>query len=482
MFDIIIIGCGITGAAAAYELSKYDISVAVLEKENDVSCGASKANSAIIHAGYDPEPNTLMAKLNIEGGRLAREIFDKLDVPYRACGSMVVGFSDDELATLKKLYERGVTNGVPGMELLDGEKTRELEPNLSEKVVGSLLAPSAMICSPWEYVLALAETAVRNGVSLFLESEVKAIKRQDGCWHIETGNGSFDAKYVLNAAGVHADTIHGMVSDASFKIIPDRGEYYLLDKSEGDRVNHVVFQCPSKVGKGTLVAPTVHGNLIVGPNNERPDSEEDVATTSQGLSEVLERSRKSVPSIDFRASIRNFSGIRAAADVDDFIIGRVKGADGFYDLAGIKSPGLSSAPAIAKMAVELLREDGASLNEKKNHVDTRKRVRFFEISVAEKQELIKENPDYGRVICRCETVTEGEILDALASPIPPKSVDAVKRRCNAGMGRCQGGFCGPRIVQLLAEHFKLAPDEILNDRDGTYILTGKTNGEVDPNV
>lgn len=478
MFDVAIIGCGIVGAAAACELSKYRLSIAILEKENDVADGTTKANSAILHAGYDPRPGTLMAKLNVEGVRLAKELCRKLDVPYRGCGSLVLAFSEAERKTLQKLYEQGVQNGVPGMELLDAPALQVLEPNVSPQAVAALHAPSAAIVSPWEFALALAETAVRNGAKLFLESPVTAIRRIEGGYALSTPGGTRAARYVLNAAGVYADAVHNLVASPAFEIIPDRGEYYLLDKSEGNRVDHVIFQCPTRLGKGTLVAPTVHGNLIVGPNNEPPADGDDTATTRAGLSHVAEMARKSVPSVDLRASIRNFAGVRAAADINDFIIAEAPGAPGFIDLAGIKSPGLSAAPAIARMASELLRDCGLTLEEKAEFIDARRRVRFKELSPADKAALIRENPAYGRVICRCETITEGEILDAIRSPIPPRTVDAVKRRCNPGMGRCQGGFCGPRVVELLSREFGLDPTEILQDKAGTVILTGETKGGV----
>ncbi len=476
MVDVIIIGCGIVGAAAAYRLSRCQASVLVLEKENDVACGTTKANSAIIHAGYDPRPGTLMAKCNVEGSRMAARIFRELDVPYKRCGSMVVAFAPGEMETLQMLYKRGVQNGVEGMRLLDGAKARQLEPQLSEEVVGALLAPSAMIVSPWEYALALAETAVKNGVTLRRQCPVTAIAQTTGGWRVTTPHGDFECRFILNAAGVHADEIHNMAASPAFCLRPDRGEYHLLDKSEGERVGRIIFQCPTKAGKGTLVAPTVHGNLIVGPNNETPFDKDDVATTAEGLAIVARRAKKSVPALDLRQNIRQFAGNRAVAETDDFIIAEAVGAPGFIDLAAIKSPGLSAAPAIAEMAVELLQERGLVTTEKTTWNRRRTCVRFAGLSPAQKARLVQENPAYGRIICRCEMVTEGEIANALAGPIPPLSVDGVKRRCNAGMGRCQGGFCGPRIAALLAAHQGLPPDQIPQDKAGSFILTGETKG------
>ncbi|MEM1484450.1 NAD(P)/FAD-dependent oxidoreductase [Oscillospiraceae bacterium PP1C4] len=473
MFDVAIIGCGIVGAAAAYELSRYQLDVAVFEAANDVADATTKANSAIIHAGYDPEPDTLMAKLNVEGSLLAKELCHKLDVPYKQIGSLVLAFTEDELSRLQALYLRGKRNGVPHIALLDAAQVRAIEQNLSEHVVGALYAPTAAIVSPWEYALALAETAVTNGVKLHLNSAVTAIRAISGGYELTAKSGVYQAKTILNAAGIHAAQVHNLIAAPAFSIVPNRGEYYLLDKSEGTRVNHVIFQCPTSQGKGVLVSPTIHGNLIVGPNAQDVTGE-DVATTAGGLSYVGEMAKKSVPSVNLRESIRNFAGVRALADTDDFIIKEAEDAKGFIDLAGIKSPGLSAAPAIAKLAVELLKNCGISCIPKQSFADERRRIRFKELSVAEKTALIQKNSAYGRVICRCETITEGEILDAIHAPIPPRSVDAVKRRCNAGMGRCQGGFCGPRVLEILSRELGCDPTEILQDKAGTVILTGET--------
>lgn len=475
MLDVAVIGCGIVGASAAYELSRYDLNVAVLEAENDISTGTTKANSAIIHAGYDPEPGTLMAKLNVEGTILAKELCEKLDVPYKQIGSLVLAFSQEELPTLETLFDRGTKNGVPGLALLSGDEARALEPALSDAVVGALLAPSAAVVSPWEYAIALAETAVRNGVALHRSCAVTAIEAIDGGYRLTTTGGVFEARYVLNAAGVCVDTIHNLIAEPEFTIRANRGEYYLLDKAEGERVSRVIFQCPSRDGKGVLVSPTVHGNLIVGPNAQDVE-DDDLATTLSGLSMVAKAARKSVPDVNLRDSIRNFAGVRALTGADDFIIAEAKGAPGFIDLAGIKSPGLTAAPAIAKLAVEMLGQRSLPLREKAEFIDRRQVVRFRELDAGAKAKLVAENPAYGRVICRCETITEGEIVAAIHSPIPPVSVDGVKRRANAGMGRCQGGFCGPRVLELLARESGKSPLDIVQDKAGTVILTGETKG------
>jgi glycerol-3-phosphate dehydrogenase len=475
MFDVLIIGGGIVGASTAYALSKYRLSVAVVEMDNDVANGTTKANSAIIHAGYDPEPGTLMARFNLRGSVLARDICRKLDVPHRQCGSLVIAFSPEEDAALRDLLDRGRRNGVEGLELLDGRAVRALEPQLNPAVTGGLLAPGAMIVSPWEYALAMMETALRNGAELYLNHEVRALSAQAGGWQVQTSRGNFEARYVINAAGLQGDLVHNMAAPPEFSLYPYRGEYYILDKTEGNTVNHIVFQCPSGAGKGVLVAPTVHGNLIVGPNAEPPLDREDTATTAEGQREVTERALKSVPSLNFRAAIRTFAGNRASPDAGDFIIREA--APGFFDAAGIKSPGLSAAPAIGEYLAELLGDRGLALEGRDDFTDTRRRIRFAELSPREKAELAAREPAYGRIICRCETVTEGEILAALEAPIPPRSLDGVKRRCSPGMGRCQGGFCGPRVLELLADHYHLDPTEILLDKEGTYMLIpGENHG------
>lgn len=480
MYDVAIIGCGITGAAAAYELSRYQLNTVVLEKENDVCDATTKANSAIIHAGYDPLPGTLMAKLNVEGAALAKELCHSLDVPYKQIGSLVLAFSESEQNTLHTLYERGVQNSVPGIRLLSAEEVRAMEPAVSEQVTGALYAPSAGVVSPWEYGIALAETAVRNGVELKRSSEVRSIKRIENGWRISTAKGDVEAKYIINAAGLNSAAVHNMAAEPKFHIEPVKGEYYLLDKSEGSRVSHIIFQCPNEDGKGVLVSPTVHGNLIVGPNAQHVEDYTDVSNTAQGLQFVKQAAVRSVPSIVFRDNIRNFAGLRATSEKDDFIIEIA--APGFVDLAGIKSPGLSAAPAIAKYAVELLRKEGLVTVNKSCWNGSRKKVRFASLSPEKKNELVRQNPAYGRIICRCETITEGEILDALHSPIPPCSLDGVKRRAGNGMGRCQGGFCGPRVLDIMAREYRVTPEEILQDVDGSYILVGETKQGGNANV
>ena len=474
MYDVVIVGCGVVGAATAFELSKYQLRVAVLERENDVAMGTTKANSAILHAGYDPEPGTLMAKLNVRGSALAGELCKALDVPYRQCGSLVVGLSEADRPRLEELYRRGVANGVPGLRLLDREEALALEPSLSPETVGALYAPTAAICSPWEFCLALAETAVNNGAELHLDTAVTGMERGEDGWTVHTVKGDFPARYVVSAAGVDGAVVHDMAAPHAFDISPSRGQYYLLDKSEGGRVGRVIFQCPSERGKGVLAAPTVHGNLIVGPDAQ-PAEGDDTSTDAAGMAFVKATAQRSVPSIDFRASIRNFAGVRAKAGCD-FILREAEGAPGFIDLAGICSPGLSAAAAIGEYAVGLLERAGLTLMKKEHFAAKRRRTRFKELPPAERAALVEREPAFGRVICRCETVTEGEILEAIRGPIPPRSVDGVKRRVNAGMGRCQGGFCGPRVVELLCRELGLSHTDITQDQAGSWLLCRETKG------
>ena len=459
------------GANVAYLLSQHKLRVAVLEKENDVSMGTTRANSAIVHAGYDPEPGTAMARLNVRGSALTKEQCAAFNVKYDPIGSLVLAFSDEELATVRHLYENGVANGVPGVRVLTKEETLAMEPNLSDAVRGALSAPSAAVVEPWDLALALAEAAVQNGAELHLETAVTGAEPIEGGWRLHTSGGDVDARAVVNAAGVESDTVAAFAGAPRFTVTPNRGEYYLLDKSQGGLVHHVIFQCPNKDGKGVLVSPTVHGNLIVGPNAE-PAERGDTATCAAALAFVREKAAKSVPGVSFRVNIRNLAVVGDNSDRSDFVIAAT--ASGFITLGGIKSPGLSSAPAIAEDALKLLAEAGIPFEKKERFVCSRKKKRFNQMTPEQKAEAIRENPLYGRVICRCETVTEGEIVDALHRPIPPRTIDGVKRRCTAGMGRCQGGFCGPRVHEIIARELGIPQQEVLKDRAGSYIITGRT--------
>lgn len=469
MYDVLIIGGGISGSAIALELSKYKLKTAVIEKANDVAEGATKANSGIIHAGFDPKPGTLMAKLNVRGAQLVKEYSKKLDFLYEQVGAMVVAFGEEDEKTLERFVEQADANGTEPVFILDAAQAKEIEPGLAEGVTAALFAPTSAICLPWEYCLAMAETAVVNGVEMILETEVTGIDRKGEGWVVKTNKGDFETRYVVSAAGIAADKIHDMVAPHDYTMLPNRGEYYLLDKAEGGKAKHTIFQCPTGQSKGVLVSPTVHGNLIVGPNAEDVE-DNDTANTAAGMAGVKNKAKCAVPNVNYFNSIRNFAGVRPKSDRGDFIIREVPEAKGFFEAAGISSPGLTAAPAVAEYLVQIMKESGVELVEKDSFVFERKHTRFNRLSPEEKAELIKKNPSYGRVICRCETVTQGEIEEAFDSPIPPRSVDAIKRRAGTGMGRCQGGFCGPKIVELLAEHYGVSMDEIVQDSPESVML------------
>lgn len=485
--DILIVGGGVVGTSIAYSLIPYDADVILIEKNNDVAMGTTRANSAIIHAGYDPEPGTLMAKLNVEGNRLCGDLCRDLSVPFSRCGSLVLAFSDTEKALLSELFDRGNTNGVPGLQILDQEELRKIEPEVSEEAVAALYAPSAGIINPWELCLAQAEVFVTNGGQIFLNSEITGVEENGPedtyRYTVKTKDDAFFTNTVIFACGTHADAVHALVGEPDFQIVPTRGEYYLLDKSEGNKVSHVVFQCPNENGKGILVSPTVHGNLICGPTSEVIKEDiDDTSTTSGKLSEIKSSAARSVSNISWRDNIRNFSGIRANSTSDDFIIREIPGKTHIFEAAGIKSPGLASSPAIGPYMVSLLKDSGVKLPSKeKAYTLTRTKIHFRDLSNEERAELVRKDPAYGRIVCRCEGITEGEIRDALNSPIPPVSLDGVKRRAGSGMGRCQGGFCGPRIVEMLLERRKQQEDpsseassssplSILQDGEGSNLF------------
>ena len=475
MFDVTIIGAGVVGASIARELSKYNIKVVVLDMENDVSVGTSKANSGIIHAGYDPEPNTLLAKLNVEGNKMFDTICEELSVPFKRNGSLVVAFDDEQLVHIEKLKQNGVANGVPNLAILSKEELLKKEPAISTEAKGALYAPTGGIIDPMLLTISLMENAVMNGVECLLDFKVESITKENGGYKVSSKDKSVTSKYVINAAGVFADKIHNMVAEPSFKITPVRGEYFLLDKVEGDVVTATIFPCPTKVGKGILIVPTVHGNVLLGPTAENIEDKEDIATTEEMLDRASAGIRLLAPKLSaWRNSIRNFAGLRAVADTDDFVIEEANGAPNFIDVAGIKSPGLSSAPAIALYAISILKDKGLVLEEDKSFNPIVKRKLFIEMTEQEQSALIKENPLYGRVVCRCENITEGDIVDSITRTLGATTMDGVKRRSRAGMGRCQSGFCGPKVQQIIARELNKPLEEVMLEKNSSYILTERT--------
>lgn len=473
-YDVVVIGAGVVGALISRELSKLDIRVAMLDKCNDVAMGTTKANSAIVHGGFDAMNGTLKAKLNVRGTELMPKICAEMSVPYRNNGSLVLAFSEKEMEHVHTLYERGVKNGVPRLSVIGKDEVLNMEPQVSSEVVGALLSASAGIVCPYELTIAAAEVAVTNGVEFLRNCAVTAIAEQDGEFVLSTTLGEITAKYVVNAAGIHSDDIARMIGDDSISLVARKGEYYLLDKSFGYMADHTIFQCPNEMGKGVLVTPTVDGNLLIGPSALDVDDKEDVDTTPDGLDFVVSKAKKSVPALNIRGAITSFAGMRAHPVTDDFIIGFSEKNDRFLNVAGIESPGLSAAPAIAEMVAGLLREK-AALTEKNAYTMTRKApVRFRHMTKAEREALIAGNKAYGRIICRCETITEGEIIDAIKAPAGARDVDGVKRRTRAGMGRCQGGFCGSKVVEILSRELNVPMNEITKFGGESKILFEKT--------
>ena len=472
MYDVIIIGAGVTGCAVARYLSRYQGSALVLERAEDVCCGTSKANSAIIHAGFDAAHGSLMAKMNVQGSRMVPGLAKELDFPFRRNGSLVVCMSEEDMPRLQALYENGVKNGVEGLEIVDARRLHALEPNVSKNAVAALWAPTGGIVCPFNMTIALAENANANGVDFRFNTKVTGFTRGENCWTVHTEQGDFRTRYVVNAAGVYADVLHNMVSARKLHITPRRGDYCLLDRQVGGFVSHTVFQLPGKLGKGVLVSPTVHGNIIVGPTAIDIEDRDGTNTTAAGLEELISKAGISVDNLPIRQTITSFAGLRAHEDHHEFVIGEAEDAPGFVDCAGIESPGLTSAPAIGLTVAELLREK-LGLREKEDFIATRKGLLDPKSLTKEAyQALIRENPTYGQIICRCEQVTEGEIIDAIRRPLGARSLDGVKRRTRAGMGRCQAGFCSPRVMEILARELGVSQAEITKCGGASRLIVG----------
>ena len=472
MYDVVIIGGGVSGAATARELARYQARICVLEKEEDVCCGTSKANSAIVHAGYDAKTGSLKAKLNVRGNERMEQLSKDLDFPFERRGSLVICLDEEDMPALRELYDRGVANGVKGLQILSREETLAMEPNVSDQVKASLYAPTAGIVCPFHLNIALAENAYANGVDFKFNTEVTEIRKMDGGYELVTKQGIYKTRCVVNAAGVYADRFHNMVSDAKIHITPRRGDYCLLDKSAGGHVSRTIFNLPNQYGKGVLVTPTVHGNLLVGPTAIDIEDKEGTNTTREGLEQVMEKAGQNVKNLPMRQVITSFAGLRAHEDGSEFIIGEAEDAPGFIDCAGIESPGLTCCPAIGEMVAQILKEK-LGLEEKETFHATRKGLlNPNTLSKEEHAALIKENPAYGNVICRCEMITEGEIIDAIRRPLGARSLDGVKRRTRAGMGRCQSGFCMPRTMEILARECGVSMFEITKSGGKSQIVVG----------
>ena len=474
MFEFAVVGAGVIGGMVARELTKYTDSVCILEKGSDVALGATRANSAIVHAGYDAKEGSLKARMNVRGSKMMAEVCRQLGVKYKNNGSLVVGFNEEDEKTLTELCERGKTNGVDGVRVIYREELLGLEPNIGDDVTVALYAPTGAIVCPYELCMAAVGNAMDNGATLKTSFEVKSIEAASEGYKLASASGDeVYAKWVINCAGLYSDEVSAMVGEDSFTIRPRRGEYMLLDREVGGHISHTVFRCPSKMGKGVLVSPTVDGNLLVGPTAEDIDDKEDTKTTAAGLAQVRALASAQVARIDFSKVITSFTGLRSTGSTGDFVIGIPK--PNFVNAAGIESPGLSSAPAIAEYIASLIFDAGYNATAREDFVGTRRPMHFFSsLSIEEKNALIKERPEYAHVVCRCETVTEGEILDAIRTNPRPTDVDGVKRRTRASMGRCQGGFCSPYIIELLAKEMGVDYTDVTKFGGNSKINFGKT--------
>lgn len=476
-YDVIIIGGGVTGCFIARELSRYDLDIALLEKEPDVCTGTSKANTALIHAGFNADSNKLKGRLNVRGNKLYHEkVQHELDVPIEWLGAMVVAEDEADIPKLESILENGQKNEVPDLEIVKGERLYELEPHLSEDAVAALYAPTAGIVNPFELTVALANNAAKNGVDVFLEAGVEDIEDKGDHKLVTTAKGEMEAGLVINAAGLYADKIANMVGIDKFKITPRRGEYYLYDKKMELNLQKTIFPVPTEVSKGIVVTPTDERNVLIGPNAEEIDNVENKSTTRDGLDEVMEGANKTVPGLSKKGIIRQFVGLRPAIkETGDFLIEASDQVPGFINVAGIQSPGLASSPAIAEMVVGIVKEELGDLKEKSDFdPNYQGPPKFRHMTHEEQAKLVEENPDYGQIICRCETVTKGEILDVIREPVGAKTVNAVKRRARPGAGRCQGGFCEPKVVSILAEELGIEENEVCLESAKSKLLTEKT--------
>lgn len=484
MRDVIIIGAGVTGASVARELSAYEADVLVLEKECEMCMGTSKANSALVHAGFDAKEGSKKAEFNVEGSRRMEALCRSLGVPYSRNGAFVLGYCEDDKKTLQELYDRGVANGVSGLQILTADEVKELEPHIADSVQHALYAETAALVCPFLLTVALCESAYENQVQFQFGEGVKHIEKIEAAdegkgYRVVTESGSYEARNVINCAGVYADELNNMVSETKYHITPVRGEYCLLDKSEGALVKHTLFQVPSEKGKGVLVTPTVHGNLLLGPTADSIEYKDDVGTTAAGLERVLTETAASVQGIDKGKIITSFAGLRAHEEGGDFVIGEAEDAPHFYNALGIESPGLSAAPAIGAYLASLLAEANGYPKKPDFKAERKGIPAFAEMSTEERLEMIQKNPDYGNVICRCEEVTEGEIREAIRRPLGARTLDGVKRRVRAGMGRCQSGFCMPKVAEILAEELNIPLTEVTKCGTGSEVLTEQNRAETE---
>lgn len=474
--DVVIIGAGAIGCAIARELSKYIIDVAVVDKREDIGGDASKSNSAIIHTGYDATPGTLESQLIVAANPMYLNLTKNLDIPFKQAGAVLPAINDEQYKSLPAIKEKAFKNGVYDVEYLTKEELLEMEPNLSPSVKGGLHIPRESIIDPFILVQALAENAYENGVNFYLNTKVNQINVEDNkIKSVETTSGTIQAKYVINAAALYSDEVADMVGKANYKMTPRRGQFYVLDKNTSCKVGKIVLPVPTKITKGKLICPTIHSNILVGPTAEDLDDKLDKSTTTEGLASILSDVKKLVPNINISDSITQYSGLRPNRHPEGLHVNMYDDLEGYVNLSGIRSTGITLSAAMGKYVVELLKDRGLSLDFKEKFIKTRKGVvKFNELSLKEQEKIITQNSLYGNIICRCETITEGEIVDAIRRPLGAKSIDAVKRRVRAGMGRCQGGFCGPKVIEILARELNVPIEAVNKNIAGSYMVTGKT--------
>ena len=475
-YDIAIIGAGVVGGMVARELAKYDLRLCILDKENDVAMGATKANSAIVHAGFDAKEGSLKAKLNVRGAELMPRVTKELGVKYKNNEALVVAF-ENEREGVEEIYRRGLRNGVKGLRIVEKEELRQLEPNINPELSCALLATTSAIICPYELCIAAVGNAMDNGADLKLNFAVEKIEKTGDTYVITAENGeSVEATYVINSAGVYSNKIAAMTGDADFHVHPRSGEYMVLDKECGAFTQRTIFHTPTKMGKGILVSPTVDGNLLLGPTATDMEDKENNSTTPEGFADIFAKASDNVANIPFNKVITSFCGLRSVGSTGDFII---KNRDNVVTLGGIESPGLSSAPAIAEYVEAMLKNEmGLAAEVKKDYNPIRKPAHYFhDLSMEEKNEIIERDPRYGRIVCRCEGITEGEIVEAIHTAPGANDVDGVKRRTRSGMGRCQGGFCSPTVVEIIAREKGMAFEDVTKFGKGSVINYGKTKGD-----
>ena len=473
MYDVSVIGAGVVGAMVARKLSSYALKVCILESENDVAMGATRANSAIVHAGFDAKEGSLKAKLNVRGSEMMEKVAHELGVKYKKNGSLVIGFNEEDKKVLSELLVRGNENGVKDLRILDKDELKALEPNISNNAICALYAPTGAIICPYELTIAAVGNAMDNGAELKCNFKVTSIDKTDDGYEVKSETETVKSRCVINCAGLYSDKIAAMIGDESFSVHPRKGEYILLDKECGNIVSHTIFRTPSKMGKGILVSPTVDGNLLTGPTSVDMEDKENKATAADGFEKIIKETYENVEGVPFNKTITSFCGLRAVGSTGDFII--TSPEKGFINAAGIESPGLSASPAIAEYIADMLKEQGYELNERADFNPKRKPMHYFrEASIEEKNEIIKKDKSFGKIVCRCEGVTEGEILEAIRTNPKARDLDGVKRRTRAQMGRCQGGFCSPYIVELLAKEMNIAYEDVTKFGAGSYINCSKT--------